>query len=396
MDCRRRGRPDRAALRAPRRRSRTSRSDLDGPAAPRPLRRRAASTTSAICRRGGRRRHARLARTRGSRASPEPRASPPRPSGAARQPAVRRRGLGVALRSAGAGAAPRSLRGRRSPSASRSPRPAPGARSAPRALDINVLMLIAAAGAVALGQWSEAAAVVFLFAVAQALEARTLERARSAIRALMDLTPAEALVVATRRASGAVPVDEVAPGARHRRPARREDPARRRGGRRRERREPGAGHRGVAAGGQGAGRRGVRRDHQRPRRARRPRDARAARHDARADHPSGRARAGAARAVADARRAVRARLHAGGDRAGRSLVAVAPPLVLGPVLAHLDLPCARAAGRLVSVRAGDLDAGLDRGGAGRRRAQGRAHQGRRAPRAREPRSAAWRSTRPAR
>src|SRR5438046_4783522 len=48
-------------------------------------------------------------------------------------------------------------------------------------LDINVLMLIAAAGAVTLGQWSEAGAVVLLFAVAQALEARTIERARNAV-----------------------------------------------------------------------------------------------------------------------------------------------------------------------------------------------------------------------
>ena len=61
-------------------------------------------------------------------------------------------------------------------------------------LDINVLMLSAAMGAIALGQWSEAAAVVFLFAVAQALETRTLERARTAIGALMDLTPVDALV----------------------------------------------------------------------------------------------------------------------------------------------------------------------------------------------------------
>src|SRR5262245_18141086 len=79
-------------------------------------------------------------------------------------------------------------------------------------LDINVLMLIAAAGAIALGQWSEAAAVVFLFAVAQALEARTLERARTAVRALMDLTPAQALV---RDGSGSrtMDVDLVSPGA---------------------------------------------------------------------------------------------------------------------------------------------------------------------------------------
>src|SRR5215813_13867564 len=40
------------------------------------------------------------------------------------------------------------------------------------ALDINVLMLVAVAGAMTLGQWSEAAAVVFLFSLAQLLEAR--------------------------------------------------------------------------------------------------------------------------------------------------------------------------------------------------------------------------------
>jgi len=80
------------------------------------------------------------------------------------------------------------------------------------ALDINVLMLIAAAGAIALGQWSEAATVVFLFAVAQALEARTLERARTAIRSLMDLAPTEAIV---RTAAGdqRIDVDRVEPGA---------------------------------------------------------------------------------------------------------------------------------------------------------------------------------------
>jgi Cd2+/Zn2+-exporting ATPase len=63
-----------------------------------------------------------------------------------------------------------------------------------RTLDINVLMVLAVAGAVALGDHAEAATVIFLFAVAQWLEARTLERARNAIHALMDLTPAEALV----------------------------------------------------------------------------------------------------------------------------------------------------------------------------------------------------------
>ena len=78
-------------------------------------------------------------------------------------------------------------------------------------LDINVLMVIAAAGAAVIGQWSEAATVVFLFAVAQALEARTLERARSAIRSLMDLTPADALL-RDARGDRRVPVDDIAIG----------------------------------------------------------------------------------------------------------------------------------------------------------------------------------------
>ena len=78
-------------------------------------------------------------------------------------------------------------------------------------LDINVLMLVAVAGAILLGEWSEGASVVFLFALAQVLETRAMERARGAIRALMDLAPAEAMVYShgsTRR----VPVDRVVVG----------------------------------------------------------------------------------------------------------------------------------------------------------------------------------------
>ena len=79
------------------------------------------------------------------------------------------------------------------------------------ALDINVLMLVAVAGAIALGEWSEAASVVFLFALAQWLESRAMDRARGAIRALMELAPAEAVV---RRGSGQtrIPVDDVLVG----------------------------------------------------------------------------------------------------------------------------------------------------------------------------------------
>jgi Cd2+/Zn2+-exporting ATPase len=81
-----------------------------------------------------------------------------------------------------------------------------------RSLDINVLMLVAAAGAIALGDWAEASTVVFLFAVAQTLEARTLARARRAVRALMDLTPAVALVHGSA-GDRQVDVDQVQPGA---------------------------------------------------------------------------------------------------------------------------------------------------------------------------------------
>ncbi len=63
-----------------------------------------------------------------------------------------------------------------------------------RTVDINVLMVIAVCGALALRQWFEGASVVFLFAFAQWLEARTLERARQAIRALVELSPREAIV----------------------------------------------------------------------------------------------------------------------------------------------------------------------------------------------------------
>jgi Cd2+/Zn2+-exporting ATPase len=80
-----------------------------------------------------------------------------------------------------------------------------------RTLDINVLMVIAVGGALALGDWAEAASVVFLFAVAQWLEVRTMERARQAIRALVDLAPREALVRRGGREER-LAVEVIAPG----------------------------------------------------------------------------------------------------------------------------------------------------------------------------------------
>ena len=64
-----------------------------------------------------------------------------------------------------------------------------------RALDMSFLMSIAAAGAWVIGEATEAAATLFLFAVAELLEAYSMDRARNAIKALMDLSPAEATVV---------------------------------------------------------------------------------------------------------------------------------------------------------------------------------------------------------
>ncbi len=63
-----------------------------------------------------------------------------------------------------------------------------------RSLDMNVLMSIAVIGAFAIKEYSEAATVVFLFSLAELLEAFSIARARQAIRAVMKLTPQIALV----------------------------------------------------------------------------------------------------------------------------------------------------------------------------------------------------------
>ena len=61
-------------------------------------------------------------------------------------------------------------------------------------LNIYFLMSLAVAGAVIIGKWPEAAMVVFLFAVAEAIEALSLERARQAIKSLTTLAPETAEV----------------------------------------------------------------------------------------------------------------------------------------------------------------------------------------------------------
>jgi len=72
-----------------------------------------------------------------------------------------------------------------------------------RVLDINVLMVIAVVGAIGLGEWFEAAMVVWLFGISEWLEALSLARARRAIRDMMSVAPTDALV---RRDGAIVPI----------------------------------------------------------------------------------------------------------------------------------------------------------------------------------------------
>lgn len=61
-----------------------------------------------------------------------------------------------------------------------------------REFNINLLMTIAAIGAMVIGEYLEGATVIFLFAIGEALEGYTADRARDSIRGLMALRPATA------------------------------------------------------------------------------------------------------------------------------------------------------------------------------------------------------------
>lgn len=80
-------------------------------------------------------------------------------------------------------------------------------------LGINALMAVAVTGAVLIGQWPEAAMVMALYVAAERIEHAAMDRARNAIRGLLDLAPETADVVqadgSTQRTSAA----EVSPGA---------------------------------------------------------------------------------------------------------------------------------------------------------------------------------------
>jgi Cd2+/Zn2+-exporting ATPase len=81
-----------------------------------------------------------------------------------------------------------------------------------RRLDMNVLMSVSAIGAAVLGEWGEGAAVVVLFALGGALQTRTLERTRGAIRGLMALSPATASRVDAAGVETTVAVESLSTG----------------------------------------------------------------------------------------------------------------------------------------------------------------------------------------
>ena len=61
-------------------------------------------------------------------------------------------------------------------------------------LNINALMTVAVTGAAILGQWPEAAMVMVLFAIAEMIEDKSLDRARRAVEGLMAMAPEMATV----------------------------------------------------------------------------------------------------------------------------------------------------------------------------------------------------------
>lgn len=82
-----------------------------------------------------------------------------------------------------------------------------------RRLDVNLLMIIAAIGAAAIGKWEEGLTLLFLFSLSGAMEKFTLERTARSIEALIELRPDTATVL--RNGSEVrVPIGEILPGER--------------------------------------------------------------------------------------------------------------------------------------------------------------------------------------
>ena len=77
--------------------------------------------------------------------------------------------------------------------------------------DMHLLMCVAIAGAMGIGEWIEAASVAFLYSLSLALEAWSVGRARRAVEELLALAPATATLLDGERT---LPAEEVEPGSR--------------------------------------------------------------------------------------------------------------------------------------------------------------------------------------
>jgi Cd2+/Zn2+-exporting ATPase len=83
---------------------------------------------------------------------------------------------------------------------------------ADRRLDIDLLMLLSAAGAAMIGEVAEGAALLFLFSLSNALESRALRRTTREIESMMKLRPDEAMLLGPDGEEQRVPADRVEPG----------------------------------------------------------------------------------------------------------------------------------------------------------------------------------------
>lgn len=80
-------------------------------------------------------------------------------------------------------------------------------------LGITALMTVAVTGAFLIGQWAEAAMVMALYSLAELIEGRAVDRARNAIKGLLDLAPATAEVRQPDGSWSSLPAASIAVGA---------------------------------------------------------------------------------------------------------------------------------------------------------------------------------------
>ena len=112
-------------------------------------------------------------------------------------PAVAMAGYGLAIAAGAVELLPRAWRGLRA-----------------RRLGIHLLMTLAVGGAMALGEWGEAATVAFLFGLSEALEAQAVARSRRAVRALLEVAPETAERIGPDGAARVVEAGSLAGGDR--------------------------------------------------------------------------------------------------------------------------------------------------------------------------------------